>query len=189
MRKIAFIILGLVLVVVAALVLVVAVQPAEFAITRSLAMNAPPAAIFAEVNDFKRWGGWSPWEKIDPNLKRTYGEITAGVGAVYRWQGNDQVGEGSMTISSIKPDQQITIKLEFLKPFAAKNQTIFDFTPTAAGTTVTWTMRGRNDFMTKAVCLFMDMDKMVGADFEKGLAQLKALSGTAPAKTDPPQAK
>ena len=189
MRKIAVIILALVLIIATTLVVVVAVQPAEFTITRSLAMNAPPAAIFAEVNDFKRWGGWSPWEKVDPNLKRTYGEITAGVGAVYRWQGNDQVGEGSMTISAIKPDAQITIELEFLKPFAAKNQATFDFTAKADTTTVTWTMRGRNNFITKAVCLVMDMDRVVGADFEKGLAQLKAVSETAPVKTDPPQAK
>jgi hypothetical protein len=153
--------------------IVVALQPPDFAISRSASMATLPAAAFAQVNDFRRWEEWSPWAKIDPAMKVTYDGPASGTGAIYHWVGNDQVGEGRMTIVDSRPGELVRIKLEFLKPFAATNQADFTFKGDAAQTTVTWSMSGKKNFIQKAFCLFMDMDKMVGADFEKGLAQMK----------------
>lgn len=153
--------------------IVVAFQPPDFAISRSASMAAPPAVAFAQVNDFHQWEAWSPWAKLDPAMKTTYEGPGAGTGAIYSWAGNDQVGEGRMTIVDSRPGELVRIKLEFLKPFPATNQADFTFKGDAAQTTVTWTMSGRKNFIQKAFCMFMDMDKMVGADFEKGLAQMK----------------
>ena len=160
-------------------VIVVAMQPSEFRIARSAKMKAPPAAVFAEVNDFHKWDAWSPWAKLDPNIKTSYEGAPAGPGAMYSWTGNSQVGEGRMTITDSKPAELIKIKLEFVKPFAATNATNFMFTSQGNQTSVKWTMDGDNNFMGKAFGLFMNMDKLVGGDFEKGLAQMKAVSETA----------
>jgi hypothetical protein len=154
--------------------IVVALQPPDFAVSRSASMATPPAAAFAQVNDFHRWEAWSPWAKLDPAMKKKFDGPAAGTGALYSWEGNDQVGEGRMTIIDSRPGELVRIKLEFLKPFAATNETDFTFKGDAAQTTVTWTMSGRKNFIQKAFCLFMDMDKMVGGDFEKGLAQMKS---------------
>jgi hypothetical protein len=153
--------------------IVVALQPPDFAISRTASMAVPPAAPFAQVNDFHHWEAWSPWAKLDPAMKTTIEGPASGTGAIYTWAGNDQVGEGRMTILDSRPGELVRIKLEFLKPFAATNQADFTFKGDAARTTVTWAMSGRKNFIQKAFCLFMDMDKMVGADFEKGLAQMK----------------
>jgi len=161
-------------------VIVVATRPAEFRIERSTVVAAPPERPFSQVNDFHAWPGWSPWEKLDPGMKRTHGGAPAGVGATYAWIGNDDVGEGRMTIEKSDKDKTIGIKLEFIKPFAATNQTTFTFTPEGSGTKVNWAMEGQNSFMAKAASLFMDMDKLVGADFERGLASLKTISESAP---------
>jgi hypothetical protein len=139
-------------------------------------MAAPPDVVFAQVNDFHRWDGWSPWAKLDPNMKQEYSGPAAGEGAVNKWMGNDDVGEGQMTIVESKPAERIRIKLEFLKPFEQSSITVFDFKGDAKQTKVTWIMEGDNNFMGKAMSLVMDMDKMVGKDFEKGLGQLKAVS-------------
>jgi hypothetical protein len=162
---------------------VAATRPDTFTITRSTTMAAPPSVAFGLVNDFHRWAGWSPWDKLDPSMKRTFEGPTAGVGAKYAWVGNKDVGEGRMTIVGARADQQVDIKLEFLKPFAAENRTVFDFEPagTAAApapptTKVSWTMSGTNDLMGKLFSLVMDMEKMVGPDFEKGLAGMKELA-------------
>jgi len=160
--------------VLAIFAIVVALQPPDFAVTRSAAMAATPAAVFGQVNDFHRWEAWSPWAKIDPAMKKTIEGPSSGTGAVYTWAGNDQVGEGRMTITESRPGELVRIKLEFLKPFPATNQTDFTFKGDGARTSVTWTMTGRKNFIQKAFCLFMDMDKMVGGDFEKGLAQMKS---------------
>lgn len=152
---------------------VVALQPADFRVSRSTSVSAPPAAAFDQVNDFKRWVDWSPWAKLDPQMKTTYSGAESGVGSVYEWAGNDEVGEGRMTILECKPGELISIKLEFLKPFEATNTAEFTFKAEGDGSLVTWSMFGKNGFMGKAIHLFMDMDKMVGGDFEKGLAQLK----------------
>ena|SRR5688572_13885002 len=160
---------------IAVFLIVVALQPSDFKVERSATMRAPAPAAFAQVNDFQNWRAWSPWEKVDPALKREYQGPKAGPGAVYAWQGNGDVGEGRMTITDSRPGELVRIKLEFFKPFAAVNDTVFSFKPSSEGTAVTWTMSGRNNFLSKAICLFVDMDKMVGGMFEQGLAQMKTV--------------
>lgn len=168
-------ILGVVVLAVAALLIVVAMQPADFTVTRSATMNAPPDRIFEQINDFHKWDAWSPWAKIDPAMKTTYSGPPTGVGSAYAWTGNDQVGEGKMAITASHPNEHVAIDLEFIKPFAAKNVTEFKLKPDGDKTNVTWTMAGKNNFIAKAFGLFMNMDKLVGGDFEKGLAQMKAV--------------
>ncbi len=163
-------------------VIVVMTRPAEFKIERSTTVSAPPEVVFAQVNDFHAWPAWSPWEKLDPGMKRTHSGAPAGTGAAYAWQGNDDVGEGRMTIEKSDAPSTIGIKLEFLKPFAATNQTTFTFANTGGGTKVTWAMEGKNNFAAKAFSLFMNMDKLVGGDFERGLAAMKAVSESAAKK-------
>jgi len=169
-----WVLLGLGGVIVVFLILV-ALQPSEFKVERSATLRAPAPAAFAQVNDFQNWQAWSPWEKVDPALKRSYEGPKAGTGAVYAWQGNKDVGEGRMTITESRPGELVHIKLEFIKPFAAVNDTVFRFQPSSDGTTVTWTMSGRNNFVSKAMCLFVNMDRMVGGMFEQGLAQMKTV--------------
>jgi hypothetical protein len=161
-------------------VVLVAVQPADFCITRSATMTAPAADVFAQVNDFHKWDAWSPWAKIDPALKQTYAGAAAGTGAIYSWVGNKQVGEGRMTMTESRPNELIQIKLEFIKPFTATNMAEFTFKPDGNQTLVTWSMTGKKNFMFKAVGLFMNMDKMVGGDFEKGLAAMRGIVESAP---------
>jgi hypothetical protein len=173
--KILRAILIVIVAIIAIFLVAVSMQPNEMRVVRSATFAAPPAAVFAQVNDFHKWGAWSPWEKLDPGMKRTYEGPTEGVGAVYSWVGNSEVGEGKMTILESKPNELIKIKLEFIKPFAAVNTTEFSFKPEGENTNLTWTMYGPMNFMSKAMCLFMDMDKMVGTDFEKGLAGIKTV--------------
>lgn len=161
-----------VLVVLVVFAVIVALQPAHFRVERSAVVAAPPAAVFEQVNDFHNWPKWSPWEKLDPGMKKTFGGAPAGTGASYAWAGNDKAGEGKMTITGSKPTEQVDIRLEFIKPFAATNQATFELTPSGAGTNVRWSMEGNNGFISKAFCLFVDMDKMIGKDFEQGLANL-----------------
>ena len=166
-------VLGALALLVGGLAAVIAMRPADFRLVRSATLNAPPEKVFALINDFKQWEAWSPWAKIDPAMKTTYGAATAGPGATYAWVGNSDVGEGKMTITGSQPHERIVIRLEFKAPMEATNMTEFLLKPEGAGTKVEWTMTGTNNFMTKAFDLFMNMDKMVGADFEKGLAQMK----------------
>ena len=160
-------------VVIVVLAIIIALRPSTFRIQRSALIGAPPQAVFERVNDLHQWREWSPWEKLDPDMKRTFEGPSAGAGAIYRWDGNKKVGAGSMTITESRPGELVRIRLEFLRPFAATNTTEFTFTPEGGQTAVNWSMTGTNNFMAKAFCLFMNMDKMVGGDFEKGLAQLK----------------
>lgn len=153
---------------------VIVSRPDTFRLERSAVIAAPPAVVFPMVDDFHNWAAWSPWEKLDPGMKRTFSGPAAGTGAQYAWAGNDQVGEGRMTIVESQPESRIGIKLEFLKPWAATNDTLFVFSPDATGTRVSWTMEGRNNFMAKAFSLFASMESMVGPDFEKGLAAMKS---------------
>jgi uncharacterized protein YndB with AHSA1/START domain len=162
------------IVVVAAFLVFVATRPADFKITRTATISAPPAEVFARVNDLTQWEAWSPWAKLDPAMKSTLEGPQAGVGAIYRWVGNSEVGEGSMTITESRRGELVGFKLEFLKPMASTSAAEFKFQPEGAQTVVTWSMNGRSSFMEK------DLDKMVGADFEKGLAQLKALVEAVP---------
>lgn len=184
LKKVALVVAGLLVVFIA----VVATRPDTVRVERSLEFAAPPAAVFPLVNDFHKWGGWSPWDKLDPNQKRDYEGASAGTGAIYHWSGNDQVGEGRMTITDSREAERVSIKLEFLKPWASTNQTTFVFAPSGSGTRVTWSMDAHNDFKGKMMMLFMNLDKMVGPDFEKGLAQMKTLAeGTALAGAKAPE--
>lgn len=160
-------------IIVAALAVFIATRPGEFTVTRTGRMTAPPNVVFDLVNNFREWMHWSPWEKKDPNLGRTYEGPDAGVGAVYRWRGDKNVGEGMMRIEESLPGELIRIHLEFIKPFKAVNVTTFEFTPEGEKTTVVWTMRGTNNFIGKTMSVFMNFDKMIGADFEKGLAVMR----------------
>lgn len=166
-------------VVILILVVVTALQPADFKVERSTTVNAPPATVFGNVNNFHKWEAWSPWAKMDPAMKTTYEGPEAGTGAKYTWVGDSKVGEGKMEITDSKPAELVKIKLDFIKPVAATNDTVFDFKPEGSGTKVTWTMTGKKNFMMKGFGLVMSMDKMVGGDFEKGLAQMKAVSEAA----------
>jgi hypothetical protein len=165
--------------IIAIFCVVVAMQPAHYTVERSATINAPAPVVFAQVNDFHKWEAWSPWEKIDPNIKKEFSGTAAGNGAVYSWVGNSDVGEGKMTITDSVPSTSIKIKLEFIKPFAATNATNFMFTSQGNQTNVKWTMSGDKNFVAKAFTMFMDMDKMVGTDFEKGLAQMKTVAEAA----------
>jgi Polyketide cyclase / dehydrase and lipid transport len=150
-------------------------RPSTFSLVRSAEMRSSPERVFAQLNDFKNWNNWSPWDAIDPNLQRTYSGAAAGKGAKYAWIGNKQVGEGSMEITHSVPSSKVQLNLDFLKPFKASNVTEFSLTPTAAGTHVKWEMRGPLNLFMKLFHLFMDMDGMVGKDFDKGLNTLKSI--------------
>ncbi len=173
MMILIYIVVALVLLVLC-LVVVAAAQPSEYRVTRSAMMAAPPSEVFAQVNDFHKWDAWSPWAKIDPAMQQIYEGAPAGTGATYRWIGNSQVGEGRMTITESRPNDLIRIKLEFMRPFAAVNDVEFTFKPESNQTAVSWRMDGKKNFMFKAMGLFMSMDKMLGGQFERGLAQMKA---------------
>ncbi len=151
-----------------------ATKPDIFRVQRSAAIKAPPEKVFALINDFKAWGAWSPWEKKDPAMKRTFGATTSGKGAHYAWEGNKDVGQGSMEITESIPSSKITLKLDFLKPFEAHNTVEFTLAVQGDTTQVVWTMDGPANFMSKLIQVFVSMDSMVGKDFESGLANLKA---------------
>ena len=173
-------VLIVVAVIIVVFIVIVALQPKEFRVTRSATMSAPPAAVFAQVIDFHKWEAWNPWGKIDPAMKQTYEGAPAGTGAIYTWIGNNKVGEGRMTIIDSRPNDLIRIKMEFFKPFAATNTAEFSFKPEGNHTTVTWSMFGEKNFMAKAIHLFMNMDKMIGGQFEKGLTEMKSIVEAAP---------
>jgi hypothetical protein len=166
------ILLGLLAVIVVFLI-VVALQSSEYKVSRSATMNAQPGAPFDQVNDFKNWKNWSPFLKLDPNMEIKIDGADSGVGAKYAWKGNDNAGEGNMEITESKPNELIRIKLEFTKPHANVCPTEFTFVPEGDNTKVTWTMSGQKNFLMKAVCLFMNMDKEIGPHFEEGLANMK----------------
>jgi uncharacterized protein YndB with AHSA1/START domain len=164
---------GLLAVLVAALLIYAATKPDAFRIQRSTSINAPPERVFGLINDFHNWGAWSPWEKMDPALKRTYSGAPSGKGAVYEWEGNKKVGKGRMEIKEASPPSKVVIKLDFLKPFEAHNTAEFTMERQGDSTHVTWLMHGRQPYMIKVMSTFFSMDKMVGKDFETGLANLK----------------
>jgi uncharacterized protein YndB with AHSA1/START domain len=173
MLKIIGIIAAVLAVGIVGLLAFAATKPDVFTVQRSASIKAPPDKVFALINDFRQWGAWSPYEKIDPEMKRTYGPKTAGQGATYAWDGNKNVGSGSMEILDAPAPQKVSIKLDFTRPFEAHN--IAEFTLAAAddATNVTWAMRGPVPFFGKIIHVFMDMDKMVGGQFAEGLANLK----------------
>ena len=168
-------ILALLVVIIIVFCGVVAMQPADFKIARSATINATPDNVFEQVNDFHKWDAWSPWAKLDPAMKTNFSGAASGAGSMYGWVGNSDVGEGKMTITQSHPNEHIAIDLEFIKPFAAKNVTEFTFKAEGDKTNVNWTMAGQKNFVMKAFGMMMNMDKMVGADFERGLSQLKTV--------------
>ena len=153
-----------------------ATRPDTFHVERSASIAAPPAAVYSHVVDFQQWAAWSPWEKLDPEMKREFGGPERAVGATYAWEGNSKVGQGKMTLTETEPHSKLAVRLEFLEPMASTSVATFALAPEGAGTRVTWSMDGDQNFLAKVMCIFMDMDKMVGGDFEKGLASLKQVS-------------
>jgi len=154
----------------------VAVQPGEFRVSRHAVIKAPIGNIFAQVNDLHKWDAWSPWAKLDPNAKVAFEGTESGVGALMRWEGNREVGTGSMEIIESRTDEYIKTRLIFLKPMAGLSHGEFVFEPVSGGTRVTWSMVGKNNIAGKAVGLVMNCDKMIGGNFEQGLANLKELA-------------
>jgi uncharacterized protein YndB with AHSA1/START domain len=167
--------------VIALILIVAAFQPGEFSVKRNLAIAAPAQALFEQVNDHRKFLAWNPWMKLDPNVKNTYSGPTSGVGAVCSWQGNSEVGAGVATIIESRPGELVRQRMEWKEPMEGLSTVDFTFKPEGGKTIVTWEMRGSNNYLGKVMCLFMNMDKMIGGQFEVGLANLKALA-EAPAK-------
>ncbi len=171
----------LVLALVSGLIAYVSLQPNTFKITRSAIIDAPPAAVYPLINDLHNWGAWSPWARLDPSARNSFGGSPLGPGASMSWSGNNKVGAGKMTIKESSQNERIRLKLEFARPMQAASDVQFDLTPIGeTGTEVTWAMSGRNEFMGKAMSVFMKMDKTIGAQFEQGLANLKAVAEAEP---------
>ena len=169
-KKIAIV----VVVLIAGVLIFAATKPDTFRVQRAASIKAPPEKVFALINDFKRWGAWSPWEKKDPAMKRTFGAATSGKGATYAWEGNKDVGQGSMEITESVPPSKVALKLDFVKPFEGHNIVEFTLEPKGDTTNVTWAMQGPTPYFAKIIHVFINMDSMVGKDFETGLANLKA---------------
>jgi hypothetical protein len=181
LRKIILSVLAVAALLIIGLAIAIAMQPNTFHIERSATMAAPPETVFAQVNDFHKWEAWSPWLKADPNAKTTYEGPAQGEGAIYRWAGNAEVGEGSVTIAESRPPEYVRIRLHFLKPFEDTAVTEFSLKPDGDKTTVTWSMDGQNNFMSKAFgLLVMDMEAMIGGKYEEGLASMKQIVEAAP---------
>jgi uncharacterized protein YndB with AHSA1/START domain len=170
------IILVIIAVVVAAVLIVASLKPATFRIARSLRIHAPADRIFPFINEFHQWAQWSPFEKLDPAMRKTFGGSPTGRGSTYAWSGNGRAGQGSMEITESIPSSRVVIDLRFERPWKATNRAIFTLESAGDATAVTWAMEGRNVFMAKVMGLFMNMDKMIGKDFEAGLVSLKTLS-------------
>jgi carbon monoxide dehydrogenase subunit G len=169
-KKIAFV----VVVLVAAVLALAATKPDTFRVERSVSIDAPPEKIFPLIDDLHNWTAWSPWEKKDPAMKRTYSGAARGKGAAYAWEGNKDVGMGRMEIAESSPTSKVTINLDFVKPFEAHNVVDFTLEPKGGTSSVTWAMHGPSPFFSKVLHVFLSMDRMVGKDFEAGLANLKA---------------
>jgi len=163
-------------VLIAGVLIFAATKPDSFRVQRAASVKAPPEKVFALINDFKRWDAWSPWEKKDPAMKRTWGAVTSGKGARYAWEGNSDVGQGSMEIAESVPPSKITLKLDFVKPFEGHNIVAFTLEPKGDFTNVTWTIQGPMPYISKVISVFCNMDSMIGKDFEAGLASMKAVA-------------
>lgn len=163
-----------VLALIAVALVYAASKPDTFRVERSTSIKAPAGPIFALIDDFHHWSAWTPYNK-DPAMTKLFSGPASGVGAIYEWEGNAQVGKGLIEITESLPGAKITLKLDFIKPFAAHNTAEFSFVPQGDSTQVTWAMHGPQPYFGKLMSLFFNVDKMVGQDFEKGLAQLKAV--------------
>jgi uncharacterized protein YndB with AHSA1/START domain len=170
------IIIIIIAVLIAAILIYAATRPDTFRVERSLSIKAPPEKIFPHINDFHQWQAWSPWEKIDPVAKTAHSGANNGVGAVYEWNGNNEVGQGHMEIIESSPPSKVVLKIDFIKPFEGHNIIEFTLVPQDDTTTVTQAMYGSSPYLSKVMCLFFSMDKMVGTKYEEGLATLKAIA-------------
>jgi uncharacterized protein YndB with AHSA1/START domain len=166
----------IVLALIAGVLIFAATKPDVFQVERRAVIQAPPEQVFALISDFSRWGGWSPWEKKDPGMKRRFGATTAGKGATYAWEGNKEVGKGRMEIIESTPPSKVGLRLDFETPFEAHNTVTFTLTPEGDSTRINWSMEGPVPYLFKIMHVFINMDKMCGRDFETGLANLKALA-------------
>ena len=155
--------------------LFIATRPSQFQIERNILIAAPADKIFPLINDFHSHKLWSPWEKLDLSMKKSFAGSPAGVGSIYSWEGNEKVGAGRMTITDSQPNKKVSMDLDYLKPFKAASKVDFVLTPSSGGTIVSWSMSGHKQFMQKIFCSFINMDKMVGGEFETGLRQLKTV--------------
>jgi uncharacterized protein YndB with AHSA1/START domain len=161
------------LAIIAAILIYTATRPDDFEVRRESVIAAPPARVFGYLNDFGQWVKWSPWEKMDDTMQKNFSGASSGKGSVYSWKGNKKVGEGRMEILDSTPSSSVKIDLQFIAPFKAHNLTLFTLTPRNGQTHVNWSMTGKKNFVMKLMGVFMNMDQMVGKDFEKGLATLK----------------
>jgi uncharacterized protein YndB with AHSA1/START domain len=173
LKTIAYVV-AILVVVVAGILIYAATKPDTFRVQRSASIKAPPDKIFALINDLHAWSAWSPYEKKDPGMKRTFSGTPNGKGAIYEWDGDKNVGKGRMEITDATPPSKIVIKLDFIKPFEGHNTAEFTMEPKGDNTVVTWAMYGPASFMMKVMGIFMNMDNMIGNDFAVGLANLKA---------------
>ncbi|HYU69361.1 MAG TPA: SRPBCC family protein [Burkholderiales bacterium] len=171
-KTIAIIVVALI----AAVLVYASTKPDTFRVERSASIKAPPEKVFALLNDFQRWDAWSPWEKKDPAMKRTFSVVTSGKGAQYAWEGNREVGQGRMEIAESVPPSKVAIKLDFAKPFEAHNLVEFTLEPKGDVTNITWVMQGNTPYFVKIIHVFLNMDSIVGKDFETGLANLKTVA-------------
>ena len=173
MLKIVLMVLAVLVVAILGLAMT---KPDFFSVQRKTSIQAPADKIFPLINDFHNWNSWSPWEKLDPGMTRTHSGAPSGKGAVYEWDGNSKVGKGRMEITDVSAPSKIAIKLDFLKPFEGHNIAEFTLEPQGDSTNVTWTMHGPTPFISKVMQVFISMDKLIGKDFDSGLANLKTIS-------------
>jgi Polyketide cyclase / dehydrase and lipid transport len=176
------IIASLIVLAVVVVLLLAGRQPDHFRVQRSASIDAPPEQIFPLINDFHRWGAWSPYEHKDPDMRRTFSGAASGRGSIYEWAGNSNVGSGRMEIMESSAPSKVAIKLDFLKPFEGHNIATFTIEPAGGATNVTWAMDGPTPFVGKIMHVFLNMDRMVGTDFEAGLANLKTAAEHEPAR-------
>lgn len=177
MKKVFLLVIGAFVLIAAGVLFAASRQPEAYHVERSVVTNAAPISVYAVLQDFRRFGEWSPWEELDPAMKRTFEGPETGVGSIYKWDGNDKVGAGKMTITGAEPNAHVDVALEFLRPFPSSSQVRWSVAPEGGGSKVTWAMDGKNDtLVAKAFSLFVDMDAMLGKDFEKGLAKLKTVA-------------
>lgn len=164
----------LIVAILAAMVAVIALQPSQLRVERTIVIAAPTEAVFAQVNDLRKWRDWSPWAELDPAAKATFEGPDSGTGAIFRWSGNDEIGEGQMTIEESIPNEIVRAKVDFVRPFTGSSTTEFDLTPAVDHTAVTWIMTSELDFISKAMCLIMNPGAKIEADMDKGLEKMKA---------------
>jgi hypothetical protein len=176
MLKTLMIIGAVVLIALAGILIYAAMQPDDFRIARSTTIKAPAEKIYPLMSDFRRGMEWSPYEKKDPNMKRSFSGATSGKGAVYEFEGNNQIGAGRLEITDTTPPSKVVLRFDVVKPFAASHTIEYSITPKGDATEVNWAMHGQQPLLARAICLFFNMDKMVGADFEQGLASLKTIA-------------